>query len=456
MSAAAAPSPQQDFTKGPLGKAIIALAIPMVLEMLMESVFAIVDIFFVGDLGATAVATIGLTESLMTVVYTIAMGLAIGAAAVTARRTGEGDSHGAAVATMQALLLGLGASLLMSVVGLAFTDELLGLMGAGPEVIAEGGTYARIMLGGNAAVLFLFLANAAFRGAGDAWIAMRSLWLANAINLVLCPLLVYGIDGWIPALGVTGAGIATTGARAAGAGYVLWRLFRGGGRLHVRKEHFALSPTIMGHIASLSASGTFQMFIGTASWIGLVRVVSTFGSTALAGYTIGIRIIVFAIMPAFGLGNAAATLVGQCLGAGDPNRSEKAVWIAAFYSAIFLGLVGVIFFFAADPIVSLFTKDPEVHAYASLCLKMLSFGYPFFAYGMVVTQAFNGAGDTWTPTWINFGVFWLFEIPIAIWFAITLGVGPRGVFYAITFSFVLLAVVASLVFKRGKWKSKVV
>lgn len=447
-------APHRDYTQGPLGKAIIALAIPMVLEMLMESLFAIVDIFFVGKLGAQATATIGLTESLMTLVYTIAMGLAIGAAAVTARRIGEGDAEGAAVSTVQSLILGLGASLVISIGGLIFAEELLALMGADAALIEYGHTYTRIMLGGNAAVLLLFLANAAFRGAGDAWIAMRSLWLANAINLILCPLLVYGIEGWVPALGVTGAALATTGARAAGALYVLSRLFRGGGRLHIKRQHLSFSPAIMGTIARLSASGTFQMFIGTASWVGLVRVVSSFGATALAGYTIGIRIIVFAIMPAFGLGNAAATLVGQCLGAGNPDRSERAVWIASFYSAVFLGVVGLIFFLAADPIVSLFTQDAEVHRYAALCLRIIACGYPFFAYGMVVTQAFNGAGDTWTPTWINLGVFWCFEIPLAMAFAYSVGAGPRGVFYAVCFSFIVLAVISSWLFKRGRWKQK--
>lgn len=450
MSAEAAS--HQDYTKGPLGRAIIALAIPMVLEMLMESLFAIVDIFFVGKLGAQATATIGLTESLMTLVYTIAMGLAIGAAAVTARRVGEGDANAAAVSTVQSLLLGLAASLVIGVFGVIFSDELLALMGGDASLIEYGRTYTRIMLGGNAAVLLLFLANAAFRGAGDAWIAMRSLWLANAINLILCPLLVYGIEGWVPALGVTGAAVATTSARAAGAFYVIWKLFSGGGRLHVRREHLSFSPAVMGTIASLSASGTFQMFIGTASWVGLVRVMSSFGSVALAGYTIGIRIIIFAILPAYGLGNAAATLVGQCLGAGNPDRSERAVWIAAFYSAIFLGCAGLVFFFAADPIVGLFTKDPEVHRYAALCLKVLACGYPFFAYGMVVTQAFNGAADTWTPTWISLGVFWAFEIPLAMLLSLQLGLGPRGVFYAVTGAFALLALVSSYLFKRGSWK----
>ncbi len=449
-------SAHQDYTKGPIGRAIIALAIPMVLEMLMESVFAVVDIFFVGKIGADAVATVGLTESLMTVVYTVAMGLAVGAAAVTARRIGEGNSDGAAIATVQSLLLGIAVSLVMGIGGFIFAPDLLAMMGAESSVIETGHIYARIMLGGNAAVLLLFLANAAFRGAGDAWIAMRSLWLANAVNLVLCPTLVFGMDGLIPAYGVTGAGIATTAARAGGAIYVLWKMLHGGGRLHVERKHFKPAPTIMLGIARLSGSGMFQMFIGTASWIGLMRVMSHFGSVALAGYTIGIRLIVFALMPAFGLGNAAATMVGQSLGAKDPNRAERAVWISSFYSAVFLGTIGLIFYFAAVPIVGLFTSDAGVQNYAVHCLKVLSCGYPFFAYGMVVTQAFNGAGDTWTPTWINFGVFWVFEIPCAILLARYLNFGPEGVFYAVTGSFTLLAVASAILFKRGAWKLKVV
>ncbi len=446
----------QDFTQGPVSKAIVALAIPMVLEMCMESIFAVVDVFFVGKLGADAVATVGLTESLLTIVYTVAMGLSIGAAAVTSRRIGEGDADGAAVATVQSLFLGLGVSIVIAVIGIFFTEELLLLMGASPGVIEQGSTYCRIMLGGSVVVLLLFLANAAFRGAGDAWIAMRSLWIANALNVVLCFLLIHGIEGVIPSLGVTGAAIATTSARGAGAIYVIWKMLKGGGRLHVMRKHLRPSPMLMKSIARLSVSGTFQMFIGTASWIALIRVMSNFGSEALAGYTIGIRILLFALLPAFGLGNAAATMVGQSLGARDPDRGERAVWIASFYGAIFLGAIGVLFFVGANPLVSHFTEEPEVLRYAVECLRIVAIGYPFYAYGMIVTQAFNGAGDTWTPTWLNFFVFWLFEIPLAYVWAFHTDIGPQGVFYSIAISFTVMAGIAVLLFKRGAWKLKAV
>jgi putative MATE family efflux protein len=451
-------SGRRDYTKGPIGKAIVALAIPMVLEMLMESVFAVVDIFFVGKLGADAVATVGLTESMMTIVYTLGMGLAVGAAAVTARRTGEGDPDGAAVASFQSILLGIAVSAVVGALGVYFAGDLLALMGAAPSVIDTGVNYTRVLLGGNVAVVLLFLVNAAFRGVGDAWIAMRSLWLANGVNVLLCPLLVFGLEGFAPAFGVTGAAIATTAARGIGAAYVLWKMVTGGGRLHVQRAHMTPSPRIMATIAKLSASGAFQMFIGTASWIALFRVMSTFGSVALAGYTIGIRLIVFALMPAFGLGNAAATMVGQSLGARDPERAEKAVWISSFYASLFLGVVGLGFFLAARPLVALFTPDPAVQAIAVDCLRILACGYPFYAYGMVATQAFNGAGDTWTPTWINLGVFWLLEIPLAMGLAMAFGwgLGPDGVFYAVTGAFTILAGVASFMFKRGGWKAKVV
>lgn len=444
----------RDFTKGPIGKAIVALAVPMVLEMFMESIFALVDIFFVGKIGAHAVATIGLTESLMTMVYTVAIGLSIGAAAVTARRIGEHDPDGAAVATVQSMLLGLGVSAAMGVVGVVFARDLLSLMGANESVVAEGAPYCRIMLGGNVAVLLLFLGNAAFRGAGDAWIAMRALWLANVINIVLCPSLVYGIDGFVPGLGVTGAAIATTSARGAGALFVLWQMVRGRGRLHVQRRHFRPSPAVIAAVARLSASGAFQMFIGMASWIGVVRVMSSFGSDALAGHTIGLRLIVFFLLPAYGLGNAAATMVGQSLGAGDPERAERAVWLAAFYGAVFLGVVGLAIYIVAPMLVDRFTPVAAVAVIAVDCLRIIACGYPFYAYGMIVTQAFNGAGDTWTPTCLNLGVFWAFEIPLAYLLAVHWGFGPHGVFYAVTAAFSIMAVVSSIIFKHGAWKTK--
>ena len=400
-----------DYTEGPIGRAIFLLAVPMVLETVMESVFAVVDVFFVSRLGADAVATVGLTESMMVLVYSLAMGLGIGATATVARRIGERDAEGAAHAAAQAILLGFIVSVVLGIVGVILAPTLLRIMGGSPAVIANA-AFMQVMLGGNATVLLLFLINAVFRGAGDAAIAMRVLWLANWINIVLGPLLIFGI-GPFPELGVVGAAVATTIGRGTGALYAISRLFRPGGRVHVTRRHFAFDPALMWQMVRLSGSGTFQILIGTASWIGLIRVISSFGSAALAGYTIGIRVIIFALLPSWGLSNAAATMVGQALGAKKPERAERAVWIAARYNLVFLGTVGLLFVLLARAIVSLFTTDPAVAPYAVDCLRIVALGFLFYAYGMVITSSFNGAGDTWTPTWLNLVVFWLWEIPLA-------------------------------------------
>jgi putative MATE family efflux protein len=442
-----------DYTDGPVGRSILLLAVPMVLETLMESIFAVVDVFYVGRLGAEAVATVGLTEAMLTLIYTIAIGLGIGATAVVARRVGEGDSEGASHAAAQAILLGLALSVVIGVPGAVFAPELLALMGAPESVISTGSGFTRVMFAGNASVLMIFLLNAIFRGAGDAAIAMRVLWLANAINIGLAPLLIFGL-GPFPEMGVTGAAVATTIGRGTGALYAFSRLARAGGRVRVEARHFRLEPTLMVRMLRLSGSGMFQVFIGMASWIGLVRVMSVFGPEALAGYTIGIRIIMFALLPSWGMSNAAATMVGQALGAGKPERAERAVWLAGFYNMCFLGVIGLAFVVLAGPIVSLFTDDPIVHAYGTDCLRIVACGFLFYAYGMVISQSFNGAGDTSTPTRINLICFWLWELPLGYVLAIPLGFGPRGVFVAVTIAFSTLAAISALLFRRGTWKTR--
>ena len=440
-----------DYTAGPIGRAIILLAVPMVMEMVMESVFAVVDVFWVAHLGADAVATVGLTESMLALVYTAAMGLSIGVGAMVARRIGEKDPAGAAEAAVQGIALGLMVAAVTGTLGAVFAPRLLGVMGASPEVIAVGSGYTRVMLGGNAVILLLFLINATFRGAGDAAIAMRVLWLANWINILLGPCLIFGL-GPFPQLGVQGAAIATTIGRGTGVLYQIYRLMRRDGRIVIHRDQLQLRPAVMRTLLRLSGTGTFQVLVGTASWIGLVRIISTFGAEAVAGYTIGVRIIVFALLPSWGLANAAATMVGQGLGAGKPERAERAVWIAGLYNMYFLGSVGLVFVLLAGPIVSIFTHDPVVAPVAASCLRIVSCGYLFYAWGMVLTQSFNGAGDTWTPTWLNLCCFWLWEVPLAWALAVRFGFGPSGVFLAITTAFSTLAVVSAILFRRGRWK----
>ncbi|MGH7720607.1 MAG: MATE family efflux transporter [Gemmatimonadaceae bacterium] len=445
----------QDYTQGPIGRSIMLLAIPMVLEMVMESVFAVVDVFFVARLGSDAVAAVGLTESLLTLMYTVAIGLGIGVTAMVARRIGENDREGAARVAVQALALGVILSAAIAAIGVPLAPRLLAIMGGSPEVIATGVGYTRVMLAGNASILLLFLINAIFRGAGDAAIAMRVLWLANLLNIVLGPCFIFGL-GPFPELGVTGAAVATTIGRSTGVLYALRRLLRGGARVDVSRRHFRIEPGVMARLVRLSGTGMFQVFIGMASWIGLVRIISSFGSVALAGYVIGIRVIIFALLPSWGLSNAAATMVGQALGAGKPDRAERAVWRAAFYNVCFLGTVGLVFVVFAEQIVRIFTSDPAVIPFGVDCLRIVASGFLFYAYGMVITQSFNGAGDTWTPTVLNLFVFWLWEIPLAYALSVYFGMGPRGVFLAITIAFSTLAVVSAYFFRRGRWKTRVV
>jgi putative MATE family efflux protein len=444
----------RDFTEGPVGRAIFILAVPMVLEQVMESIFAVVDVFVVAHLGADAVATVGLTESFMTILYAMAIGVSIGAGAMISRRVGEKDAEGAAHTAAQVLLFGLIVSIVLGAIGALFASPLLALMGGSPGVQANV-AFTRIMLGCNASVVMLFLVNAVLRSTGDAAIAMRVLWLANGINIILAPSLVLGL-GPFPKLGIMGAAIGTTIGRGVGALWALSILARPGSRIQLQRRHFALDPQLIARVVKLSGSATFQVFIGMASWIGLTRILASFGSSALAGYTIGIRIVVFALLPTFGLANAAATMVGQALGARKPERAEQAVWTAAKYAAVFLGLVGALFVIAAGPLVRIFTPEPEVARYGIAALRTIACGFVFYAYGMVVTQSFNGAGDTRTPTWLNLFVFWLFEIPLAWVLANSVGMGPQGAFLAMTISFSILAVASSALFRRGKWKTRMV
>jgi putative MATE family efflux protein len=442
---------KQDFTEVPIQRAILLLAVPMILEMGMESLFVVVDIFWVSRRGAASVAAVGLTEAMLTLIYTVAMGLAIGATATVARRIGEKDPERAARAGVQVIVLGIVLSVPIGIIGASFAPRLLALMGATPEVIAEGKGYTTMMLGGNATVLLLFLGNAIFRGAGDAAIAMRVLWLANGLNILLGPCFIFGL-GPLPELGVTGAAVATNIGRGTGVLYLFYRLWRGGAHIRVEARHLKLEFATMLAVFRLSATGMFQMLIGMTSWLALIRILSGFGSAALAGYTIAIRIIIFALLPSWGLSNAAATLVGQNLGAGKPERAEQAVWKAGLYNMIFLGMLGTVFVIFAGPIIRSFTTEVHVVSFGQSCLRTVSLGFLFYAYGMVMSQAFNGAGAVWTPTFINLFCFWLWQLPLAYWLAHRMALGPPGLFAAITIAWSTYAVVSAAIFKRGAWK----
>jgi putative MATE family efflux protein len=442
---------QQDFAEGSLSRGIALLAIPTVLEMAMESTFGLVDAFWVARLGSDAVAVIGLSESLVVLIFSIAMGLSVAATATVARRIGEKDPEGAAIASVQAIGCGIAISVAAGIGGALFAPRLLGLMGATPSVIHTGSRYTAVLLGGNVSIILLFLINGVFRGSGDAATAMRSLWLANLINIVLDPCFIYGYAGF-PRLGVMGAAVATTTGRSIGVLYQLWVLFGGQGRVAVARRHVRVDWPVLRRLLQVARTSMIQYFVAMASWVTLARINATFGSFATAGYTLAIRIIMFGILPSWGICSAAATLVGQNLGAGRPQRSERAVWLAGSYNMVFLTLVGLVFFFGARPIVERFTSQPEVASIAVQCLKYVSLGYPFYAWGMVMEQAFNGAGDTVTPTWINLFCYWMLQIPLAWSLAHTAGLGPRGVYLAIGSAESVLAVVSVVLFRRGRWK----
>ena len=443
----------QDYTIGSLNRAILLLAVPMVLEMVLESLFAVVDVFWVGRLGANAVATVGLTESLLSLIFAVGIGLSMATTAMVARRVGEKDPEDAAVAGVQAIVLGLATSVAVGIPCFIYAPQLLRLMGASPDIVSTGSGYARIALGGSGAILMLFLNNAIFRGAGDAAIAMRLLWVSNIINLILDPCLIFGL-GPFPRLGVTGAALATFTGRSIGVGYQFYRLLRGTERIRILTRQIRLNFTVLLRLVRVSLTGILQFAIAHTSWIGLVRIVSVFGAAALAGYTIAIRVVIFVILPSWGLSNAAATLVGQNLGAKKPERAEQAVWRTGFYNMLFLGSLGVFFIFMAEPIARLFTRDPAVIPLAASCLRIISYGNIGYAYGMVMLQAFNGAGDTVTPTIVNFFGFWLLEIPLAYWLAIPMGLHSKGAYIAIVIAECSIAAASAVLFKRGKWKTQ--
>ena len=443
---------EKDFVSGSINKAIFMLSIPMILEMVMESLFAVVDIYFVGKVSVNAVATVALTESVIMIVYAIAIGLSMAATAVVARRVGEKQPEKAATAGIQAVFITIATSLIFSVVGIFFAKDVLRLMGGEPALVEEGYKYTMIMLGGNITVMLLFLINAIFRGAGDASIAMRVLWIANGLNIILDPIFIFGL-GPIPAFGVEGAAIATNIGRGIGVVIQLVALFGTTSVIRVTIQNLKIKWDIIKNIVKISLGGIGQYMIGTLSWLFLVRISAVFGSEVLAGYAIAFRIIMFTILPSWGLSNAAATLVGQNLGAGFPDRAEKSVWQSAFYNMIFLLILSLIFGIWAEWFVRLFADEPEVVKYGALALRVICCGYIFFAYGMVIGQSFNGAGDTKTPTIINFFCFWMFEVPLAWVLSRTFELGPLGIFLAIAIASSLFAVVSIVIFKKGKWKT---
>ena len=444
---------QHDYTIGSLHRAILLLAVPMMLELAMESVFAVVDIYFVARLGEAATSAVGLTEAVVTLLYALAIGLSMGLTATVARRIGEGDREAASRAVAQGILLGAGISIVVAVLGIIFAPEILGLMKATPEAIEQGTGFTRVLLGTNVVIFLIHLINAAFRGAGDPFLAMKSLWLANFVNVVLDPCFIFGL-GPFPEMGVTGAAVATTIGRGTGVAYQLWMLFHDGGRLEVKRSMWSIDVPSMTRLLRVSAGGILQFLIATASWVALMRIVSEFGDIPVAGYTIAVRILMFTFLPAWGLSNAAATLTGQNLGAQNPARAEKAVWLTGIYTMLFLGGVTVVFLTLAPHLVGIFTQDPEVIAYGTDCLVIISYGYVAYAWGIVIMQAFNGAGDTWTPTRLNLVCFWLVQIPLAWYLAKHLDLGPTGVFWSVMGSEALLAVLSILVFRRGKWKHR--
>ncbi len=441
----------QDFTEGSIGRAIVLLAVPMVLEMCMESLFGVVDVFWVSRLGADAMATVGLTETALTLVYVIALGLSMGATALVARRMGEKDEQGAGLVAVQAIVIGLIVAGGAAIFGYFFAPNLLHIMGGSDSVVRIGSGYTRMILSGSATIFLLFLINAVFRGAGDAAIAMRVLWIANMINICLNPCLIFGL-GPFPRLGVTGSAVGTTIGRGIGVLLQLWVLTSGRGRLAVRAAQLRVDLLVMWRLIRLSLNAMFQYMVQMASWIGMVRIIASFGSSATAAYTVAFKVIIFAILPSWGMSNAAATLVGQNLGAGKPSRAETSVWRTGLYNMLFLGTIGVVFIVFARQIIGLFTTDPAVAPLAVNALRLFSYGNISYSYGMVITAAFNGAGDTATPTALNLVCFWLCQIPLAWALALHAGLGPNGVYVAVLVSDSLLAALGILLFRRGKWK----
>ncbi len=443
---------ERDYTRGSLNRAVALLAIPMVLEMAGESAFAVADAFFVARLGGEALAAVGLTESVLEIIYAIAIGLSMSTTAMVARRFGEKNERAAARTAVQAIAVGIATSIILGAAGVIWAPQLLRMMGATPETVEIGTTYTRVMYGTMGVIVLLHLNNAIYRGAGDAAMAMRSVWLANGINIVLDPLLIFGL-GPFPELGLTGAAVATTIGRGTGVAYQFWGLSRGR-RLRVRGSDVRLDLRIVRSLLRISGGGVGQLLVSQASYIGLIRILAGFGTAVLAGYVVAIRVVIFVIMPAWGLSNAAATLVGQNLGARKPKRAERAVYVTGAWNMLFMTVITVLFVTFASQIIAPFVADPESHAAGTSALRIISYGYVFYAWGMVMLQAFNGAGDTATPTKLNFVIFWLFQLPLAWMLARTLGLGPVGVYWAIAIAYSLSAVIGILLFRRGRWKEK--
>jgi putative MATE family efflux protein len=442
---------EHEYTSGSINRAIFLLSVPMIAEMVMESLFAVVDIYFVAKVSVNAVATVGLTESVLMIIYSMAVGLSIAVTAIVARRVGEKDYKRAANAAFQSIVLSVVVGLVLGGFGMYFAGDILRLMGGDEALIEEGIGYTRIMYAGNLSIILLFLINGIFRGAGDPAIAMRSLWLANGLNIILDPILIFGW-GPIPAYGVMGAAIATTLGRSIGVLYQVYHLLDGSSVVCIGWKNVRLRMKTIREMIKISAGGIGQFLVESASWIFLVRVMSEFGAEALAGYTIAFRVIVFTLLPSWGMANAAATLVGQNLGANQPGRAEISVWRTALFNTIFLVAIAIGFFIFADPILDLFVKEAEVKRIGMAALQIICFGYIFFAYGMVVGQAFNGAGDTRTPLYISLFVFWLIQIPLAYFLALNLDLKSNGVFFSIAICHSLYAIIAVILFRRGKWK----
>ncbi|WP_234859324.1 MATE family efflux transporter [Aquimarina aquimarini] len=442
---------EQEFTSGSIRRAVFMLSVPMILEMMMESIFFLVDAYFVSSLGANAIATVGLTESVLTLVYAIAIGLSMGVTAIVSRRIGEQDVYGASQTAVQAIFIGIGLASLISCIGIFYPKEILALMGATPDLVSNGYGYTQILLGGNMTIMLLFLINAIFRGAGDASVAMRVLIFSNVLNIILDPILIFGW-GPIPSFGIQGAAIATTIGRGSAVIFQLLILFYGWSKIKVTYKDIVFRAEIMLNLIKISLGGIGQFIIGTSSWVFLMRIMAEFGSEVLAGYTIAIRVLLFTLMPSWGMSNAAATLVGQNLGASKPERAERAVWKTSKYNLWFMGSVSIFYLVFAEIIIKIFSDNPSIITYGSLCLRIIAAGYVFYAYGMVITQSFNGAGDTKTPTIINFFCFWVFQLPFAYFAALVLQWGATGVFLAITLAEILIAAMGIIWFKKGKWK----
>ncbi len=442
---------EQEFTSGSIRKAVFMLSVPMVLEMMMESIFFLVDAYYVSSLGANAIATVGLTESVLTLVYAVAIGLSMGVTAIVARRVGEKDINGASQTAIQSIFLGIAIASIISVIGIFFPKEILDLMGAESDLIAEGYGYTQVLLGGNVTIMLLFLINAVFRGAGDASVAMRVLIFSNILNIILDPMFIFGF-GPIPAFGVQGAAIATTIGRGSAVIFQLLILFYGWSKIKVTFKDIVFRAQIMIDLIKVSLGGIGQFIIGTSSWVFLMKIMAEFGSEVLAGYTIAIRVLMFTLMPSWGMSNAAATLVGQNLGAAKPDRAEESVWKTGKYNAYFMALVSVLYLLFAEVIIKIFSTEPLIVEYGALSLRVIAAGYVFYAYGMVIIQSFNGAGDTRTPTIINFFCFWVFQLPFAYLAALVLDWGAMGVFLSITFAEVLIAIIGIIWFRKGTWK----